>query len=85
MASALHHPNLIDIPEITDFRTKAKLTILASITISQDPLIKEIVSDEQYVKSQKIPSGSVELLAIAKFSVATITSETQRKSQEVVR
>lgn len=74
-ASDLYHPNLIDIPELTEFRTKAKLTFLASITTSQDPFIKEIVSSVSMLK-MKIPWSSVELLANAKSWVATITSKT---------
>lgn len=78
-ASALHHPNLIDIPELMELKTKAKLMYLASITTYWDPLIKEIVSNatyEKYTDSQKIPSSCIQLLAKAKSSVASITSKT---------
>ena len=52
--SALHHPNVIDIPSLSEFRTKAKLCFLSSISTSQDPLIQEILSilnDDNYTKS----------------------------------
>jgi len=41
-ASALYHPGAIDIPELSALKTKDKLTLLASISTSQDPLIEEI-------------------------------------------
>ena len=42
--SALHHPNVINIPSLSDLRSKAKLTFLAAISTSQDPVISEILS-----------------------------------------
>ena len=33
--SALHHPNVIDIPSLSDLRSKVKFTFLASISTSQ--------------------------------------------------
>ena len=62
---ALHHPNVIDIPALSDLRTKAKLTFLTSISTSQYPLIEEILSilsDEQYCKNQWIQPSSVDLV-----------------------
>ena len=72
--SALHHPNVIDIPSLSDLRSKAKLTFLASISTSQDPVIKEIqsiITDEEYCKNsnqvwkrimQGLPSGQMSFL-----------------------
>ena len=76
--SALHHPNVIDIPSLSDLRSKAKLTFLASISTSQDPVIEEILSiltDEEYCKNQRIQPSSVELLK-ARSSITTISSKT---------
>ena len=77
--SALHHPNVIDIPSLSDFRSKAKLTFLASISTSKDPVIEEILSiltDEDYCKNQKIQLSSVDLLLKARSSITTISSKT---------
>ena len=37
-------PNVIDIPTPSELRTKAKLTLLSSISTAQDPLISELTS-----------------------------------------
>ena len=76
--SALHHPNIIDIPALSDLHTKAKITLLSSISTSKDSFIQEIVpilTDEQYCKSQKIDLTIVELVHKARSSVSTISSK----------
>lgn len=57
--TALHHPNVIDILSLSNLRSKMKLTFLASISTSQDPVIKEILlifTDEEYCKNQRSKS-----------------------------
>ena len=79
--SALHHPNVIDIPSLFDLKSKAKLTFLASISTSKDPVIEEISSiltDEEYCRSQKIKSSTLDLLVKARTSISTISSKTLR-------
>ena len=39
--AVIHHPNVIDIPTISEYRTKAKLTLLSSILTSKDPMITD--------------------------------------------
>ena len=39
-AAVLHHPNIINIPSLASLKIKAKLTYLASVVVSQDPLIE---------------------------------------------
>ena len=77
-ASALHHPNVIDIPSLSDLRSKAKLTFLASISTSQDPVIEDILSiltEEEYCKNQRIQPSTVDLHK-ARSSITTISSKT---------
>ena len=84
--SALHYPNVIDIPSISDLRSKAKLTFLASISTSQDPVMEEILSiltDEEYGKNQNIKPSSVDLLLKARSSVLTISSKTLRNQCKI--
>ena len=38
----IHHPDVIDIPAISELHTKAKLTFLSAISVSQDPMITEL-------------------------------------------
>ena len=41
-AAVLYHPNVFNLPSLASFKIKAKLTYLASVVVSQDPLIEEI-------------------------------------------
>ena len=50
----VHHPDVIDIPSISELHTKAKLTFLSAISVSQDPMITELeslLSDDSYLRS----------------------------------
>ena len=76
--SALHHPNITDIPALSDLHLKPKLTLISSISTSKDPFIQEIVpilTDERYCKSQKIDPAIVELVQKARSSISTILSK----------
>ena len=58
-AAIILHPDVIDIPSISELHTKAKLTFLSVILVSQDPMITELgslLSDDSYLRSQGIPS-----------------------------
>ena len=66
-------------PALSELRTKAKLTFVASVTTSKDPMIQEILSiatDDDFVNSQKTPSAAVKLLEKAKSAVDRITTKT---------
>ena len=76
--SALHHPNVLDLPFLSDLRSKAKLTLLISIPTSNDPFIEEITSihkDESYCASQKIPRVCIDLLHKARLLVSSFTTK----------
>ena len=87
--AVIHHPNVIDIPAISKYRTKAKLTFLSSILTSEDPMITEIselLLDQGFTRSQCIPSEVNQVLALAKNSISTITTKTlSRKCANVHR
>ena len=54
-------PNVIDIPTPSELRTKAKLTVLSSISTAQDALVSELTSlltEDYFTKSQCIPQSS---------------------------
>jgi len=81
-ASALYHPGVIDIPELSALKTKAKLTLLASISTSQDPLIEEIsgyFTNKSFCEALKVPSISCDILQKAKSSIASITTRSLNK------
>ena len=76
--AVIHHPNVIDIPTIAEYRTKAKLTFLSSILTSKDPVITEIselLLDQDFTRSQCIPSEVNQVLDLAKNSISTITTK----------
>jgi len=61
----LHHPNVIDIPTLSELRTQAKPTFFSSVSTSNDPVIKEISSlmlDREFSKDLKIWSYMVSFL-----------------------
>jgi len=72
--AVIHHPNVIDIPTIAEYHKKAKLTCLSSILTSKDPMISEIselLLDQDFTRSQRIPSEVNQILDLAKNSIST--------------
>ena len=67
--AVIHHPNVIDIPTISEYRTKTKLTFLSSILTSNDLMITEIselLLDQDLTRSQRVPSEVNQVLVLAK-------------------
>ena len=83
--SPLHHTNAIDISLLSEFRTKAKLSFLSSISTAKDLLIQDTSSphSKEYAQIQKIPPVSRELHMKARSSINTITSTILRTKQAV--
>ena len=73
----IHHPAVLDIPFLQEFRTKAKLSYLTSaVALSVNPLIAEISSlalHDPSEKSQCILSEARTTFSLAKRSVASIS------------
>ena len=42
--AVLHHPDVIGVPHLPQLQTKAKLTFLASVVSSEDPLIQDLTN-----------------------------------------
>ena len=64
---------------LAEYRTKAKLTFLSSILTSKDPMINEIselLLDQDFTRSQRIPSEVNQVLDLTKNSISTITTKT---------
>ena len=71
----IHHPNVIDIPTLSELRTKAKLTLLSSVSTTQDPLISELTSlltEDYFLRNQGIPNTASKFLERARSSIASI-------------
>ena len=63
--AVIHYPNVIDIPTLSKLCTKAKLTLLSSISTGQDPLRSELTTllmEDYFTKSQCIPNTASKLL-----------------------
>ena len=87
--AVIHHPNAIDIPAISEYHTKAKLTFLSSILTLEDTMITEIsklLLHQGLTRSQHIPSEVNQILALATNSISIITTKTlSRKCTSVHR
>ena len=72
--AVLHHPNVIDIPTISEYHTKRKPTFLSSILTSEDPMINEIsdfLLNQDFTRSQCQVN---QVMVLAKSSISTITT-----------
>ena len=77
--AVLHHPAIMDIPFLSDFNTKAKLSYLSSVHLSPDPLIEEISSitlANTFMKEQDISLKTKTIHGKTLESLATINRKT---------
>ena len=77
--AVLHHPTILDIPFLSDFNTKAKLSYLSSVCLSPDPLINEISSialSNSFMEEHGIPLEAKTIHTKAIQSIETITRKT---------
>ena len=75
----IHHPAVLDIPFLSSFSAKAKISYLSAVTYSKDPLIKEIVSlssAPSFRAAVGIPESAVDVLQLA----ISLDSEISRKT-----
>ena len=78
-AAVLHHPNVLNIPSLASLKTKAKLSYLASVVVSQDPLIEEFTglsSSPFFEKNVSIPRFARGILQKGVQSVEAINRKT---------
>ena len=83
----IHHPAVLDIPFLQEFRTKAKLSYLSAVTLSANPLIAEISFLALRNPSEKSLCFSPEArttFTIAKRSVTSITRKTLPKAVRIL-
>ena len=81
--AVVHHPAVLDIPFLHEYRTKAKLTYLSAVTLSSDPLIAEISSlalSNSFEKHQCISPETKAIYSLAKNSVNSITRKTSQSN-----
>ena len=77
--AVLYHPNVFNIPSLASLKIKAKLTYLAPVVVSQDPLIEEIAdlsSSPSFERNVGIPKTAREILQKGVQSVELIDRKT---------
>ena len=85
--AVLHHPDVLNIPFLSSYRTKAKLTYLSSVIMSRDPLIEEIADLSTTAISMKhigIPKDAKDALHLGIESVEEISRKTFPKVVKVI-
>ena len=82
--AVLHHPTILDIPFLSDFNTKAKLSYLSSVCLSPDPLINEISSialSNSFMEEHGIPLEAKTIHTKAIQLIETIRKTLSRKTK----
>ena len=85
--AVLHHPDVIGVPHLPQLQTKAKLTFLASIDSSADPLIQELTKyclSEPTVVRLGISEAAGSLFLEARDSISSITRRTLQQACGIV-
>ena len=80
--AVLHHPAVLDIPFLSDYSLKAKLNYLSSISLSEDPLIKEIASCS--LSSSAIGSSG-EMAATLQLAINSVESVNRKTLPRAIR
>ena len=80
--AVLHHPVILDIPFLSDYNTKVKLSYLSSVCLSPDPFIEELSSialSSSFMTENGIPleSKSIHTKAIESLESINISRTTK--------
>ena len=73
--AVIHHPVVLDIPFLSSFSAKAKISYLPAVTVSKD-LINEIASlssVSSFIAAAGIPEIAVDALELTTSSVSEIS------------
>lgn len=84
--AVIHHPSILNIPFLEDYSSKAKLSFLAAVTISKDPLIEEISDlalSLSFRSAQGIRDCVGDALSLAISSVESINRKTLQRALRV--
>ena len=77
--AVIHHPAVLDIPILSSFSAKVKISYLSAVTTSKDALINEIASlssAPSFSAAVCIPESAVDALRLAISSVLEISRNT---------
>ena len=77
--AVIYHPAVLDIPSLAAQNTPAKLTYLASVYLTPDPLLQEISSvalTVNFMEVNRFPSETKSIISQAKESLEYITGKT---------
>lgn len=85
--AVLHHPAVLDIPFLESYSTAAKLFYLSAVSVSDNPLIKEITflhSSSAFQKEVGITLATTNALLLAKESLSDINKLTLTKASKAI-
>ena len=81
--AVLHHPDVIGVPHLPQLQTKAKLTFLASVVSSEDPLIQDLTKSclkDASAALLGIPEEAATLFSQARQSISSISRKTLQQA-----
>ena len=77
--AVIHHPSVLNIPTLESYSTSAKISYLAAVTVSPDPMIQEIshiALSSNFGLAHEIPDMAREALIVATESIESINRKT---------
>ena len=86
--AVLHHPDVLGIPFLKNYSTKAKLSYLSAVMVSKDPVIEEIAilsSSPAFSRDVNIPVSACNALQLAVGSIKEINRVTLPKSTRAIQ
>ena len=85
--AVIHHPSVLNIPTIESCSTKSKLSFLSAVTLSPDPLIKEISASalsRGFGHACGITDETRDILSLATSSIESISRKTLPRATRAV-
>ena len=83
IVAVIHHPSVLNIPTLESCSTSAKISYLATVTLSSDPMIKKILRialSSNFGHAHEISNLSRDALPTAINSITSINRKTLHKS-----
>ena len=80
--AVIHHPDVLGVPYLPEFQTKARLNFLASISSSEDPFIQNLLpltTNPCFLKRQGFPNEVGSILNLARNPISSILGKTLGK------
>ena len=84
--AVIHHPSILNIPFLSDYSTKAKLSFLSAVTTSKDPLIEiaSVALSPSLSAAQCMLEVVGDVLSLAIESVEAINKKTLPRAVKAI-